>query len=95
MLLDVLTGREPRTFQGEPYEEIAVVCSLLLLAGLRIADRFEHDPRPVIGSIIGTVLVVFTLRMLVVIFKLRSYRLGGDPPRRPTKDEIEASLGHD
>jgi NitT/TauT family transport system substrate-binding protein len=94
-LLDVVTGREPRTFQGEPYEEIAIIGSVLLLVGLRIADRFEHEPQVVTGSILGTLVVVFALRMLVVAFKLRSYRLGGDPPRRPTKDEIDASLGHD
>ena len=40
MLLDVVTGREPRTFQGEPYEEIAVFGALVLSLGL-------FDRRPV------------------------------------------------
>jgi NitT/TauT family transport system substrate-binding protein len=76
MLLDVVTGREPRTFQGEPYEEIAIIGGILLLVGLRVADGFEHEPQIVTGSILVTLVVVFTLRMLVVTFGLRSYRLG-------------------
>ena len=77
MLLDVVTGREPRTFQGEPYEEIAVIGGVLLLVGLCAADRFEHEPRMVTGMILGTLVSVSALRMLVVTFGLRSYRLGG------------------
>src|SRR6266852_8290610 len=75
MLLDVVTGREPRTFQGEPYEEIAVIGGGLLLVGLWVADRLEHEPRMVIGTIVGTLVSVFVMRMLVVTFGLRSYRL--------------------
>ncbi len=76
MLLDVVTGREPRTFQGEPYEEIAVIGGVLLLLGLCVSDRFEHEPQMVTGTILGTLVCVFALRMLVVTFGLRSYRLG-------------------
>jgi uncharacterized membrane protein YeiH/ABC-type nitrate/sulfonate/bicarbonate transport system substrate-binding protein len=77
MLLDVVTGREPRTFQGEPYEEIAIVGGLVMLLGLSVANAFEHQPLLVAGTILATLATVFILRMLVVIFKLRSYRLGG------------------
>jgi NitT/TauT family transport system substrate-binding protein len=76
MLLDVVTGREPRTFQGEPYEEIAVLGGLLMLAGLAVADRFEHAPQLVTGTILVTLVSVFALRMLVVTYGLRSFRLG-------------------
>jgi uncharacterized membrane protein YeiH/ABC-type nitrate/sulfonate/bicarbonate transport system substrate-binding protein len=76
MLLDMVTGREPRTFQGEPYEEIAVIGSVFLLLGLRVADEFEHEPQIVTGLILATLVVVFALRMLVVTYGLRSYRLG-------------------
>jgi NitT/TauT family transport system substrate-binding protein len=75
MLLDVITGREPRTFQGEPYEEIAVFGGLLLFLGLCIDNRFEHAPQAVIVTIIATLTTVFTLRIVVVAFRLRSYRL--------------------
>jgi NitT/TauT family transport system substrate-binding protein len=76
MLLDIVTGREPRTFQGEPYEEIAVLGGVLLLAGLCVADRFEHQPLVVAATIAGTLVTVFALRITVVTLGLRSYRLG-------------------
>src|SRR5690606_26712935 len=54
MLLDIVTGREPRTFLGEPYEEVAIVGGLLMCAGLMLADRHEHAPWIVTLSIIVT-----------------------------------------
>lgn len=77
MLLDVVTGREPRTFQGEPYEEIAIAGGLLYLVGLQIADANEHQPWIVVASILGTLLFVVATRLIVVWFGLRSFRLGG------------------
>jgi uncharacterized membrane protein YeiH len=76
MLLDVVTGREPRTFQGEPYEEIAVLGGIIMLLGLNLADNFEHSPWMVTATIIVTLVSVFAMRMLVIRFGLRSYRLG-------------------
>jgi NitT/TauT family transport system substrate-binding protein len=76
MLLDIVTGREPRTFQGEPYEEIAVVGGVIMLLGLNFADNFEHAPWMVTTTIIVTLVSVFTMRMLVIQFGWRSYRLG-------------------
>jgi NitT/TauT family transport system substrate-binding protein len=76
MLLDIITGREPRTFQGEPYEEIAVVGGVIMLLGLNFADHFEHAPWMVTATIVVTLVSVFTMRMLVIRFGLRSYRLG-------------------
>ena len=77
MLLDVVTGREPRTFQGEPYEEIAVAGGLLLLFGMQIADAHEHQPWVVVAAILGTLLFIIATRLMVVRFGLRSFRLGG------------------
>ena len=76
MLLDVVTGREPRTFQGEPYEEIAVAGGLLYLAGLQIADAYEYQAWIVVASIVGTLLFVAAMRLTVVRLGLRSFRLG-------------------
>ena len=76
MLLDVVTGREPRTFQGEPYEEIAVVGGLFLYVGLMVSNRFEQSEWLVTALIGATMILVFTLRMLVVRYGWRSYRLG-------------------
>lgn len=77
MLLDVVTGREPRTFQGEPYEEIAVAGGLLLLFGLQIADANEHRPWIVAAAILATLMFVIVVRLVVVRYGLRSFRLGG------------------
>lgn len=76
MLLDIVTGREPRTFQGEPYEEIAIIGGLFLFVALLFADRFEHSPWIVTATIIATIALVFSIRMLVIVYRLRSYRLG-------------------
>lgn len=75
MLLDVVTGREPRTFQGEPYEEIAVLGGLMLILGLWLANKFEHSEALVVSIILATMASVFALRLLVVKYGLRSYRL--------------------
>lgn len=76
MLLDVVTGREPRTFQGEPYEEIAVLGALVLTLGLLIADQFETLQWPVFAAMVVSWSMVFTCRQLVVRHNLRSWRPG-------------------
>ena len=76
MLLDVVTGREPRTFQGEPYEEIAVLGAMVLIVGLLLADRFETLQWPVLAAMIISWLFVFTSRQLVIRHNLRSWRPG-------------------
>jgi uncharacterized membrane protein YeiH/ABC-type nitrate/sulfonate/bicarbonate transport system substrate-binding protein len=87
MLLDIVTGREPRTFQGEPYEEIAIGGGLFLLAGFLIAGQFEHEGWIIPTVLIATMIGVFITRLLVVRYGWRSFRLGGDrrtgmvPPR--------------
>ena len=76
MVLDVVTGREPRTFQGEPYEEIAVLGALVLIGGLMIADRFETLQWPVLAAMVVSWVSVFILRQLVIRHDLRSWRPG-------------------
>jgi len=76
MLLDIVTGREPRTFQGEPYEEIAIAGGLFLLLALNMADWYEHAAWAVTASMLATMTLVFMLRTLVVTRGWRSYRLG-------------------
>jgi uncharacterized membrane protein YeiH len=77
MLLDIVTGNEPRTFKGEPYEEIAVLGALVLCACLWFADRYEHASWIVTFAILLVIVVVYTARMLVIVLGIRSYRLGG------------------
>lgn len=76
MLRSIVTGREPPTFMGEPYEEIAVAGSLALLAMLMLASRHEHADWLVLAAIVVTLAAVFGLRILVVANGWRSYRLG-------------------
>lgn len=85
MLLDIVTGREPRTFQGEPYEEIAIAGGLMLLLSLNVAGRFEHSPWIVTAAMLATMAVVFVARMLVVTRGWRSYRLGIVPTKQPSR----------
>ena len=90
MLLDVITGREPRTFQGEPYEELAVLGSLVLIAGLLIADRFETLSWPVAAALTVAWLSVFVGRLVVTRFQLRSWRPGLRDSGPSTSGRIEA-----
>jgi hypothetical protein len=80
MFLDVVTGREPRTFLGEPYEEIAAAGGLLLYLGLWFSDGYEHAPWLVTALILLTMVVVFALRLLIIAKGIRSYRLGEAKP---------------
>jgi NitT/TauT family transport system substrate-binding protein len=76
MLLDIVTGREPVTFQGEPYEEVASAGSLVLLGCLLLADHFEwHNPWPVAISIAMAWAFVFFTRLAVVHCGWKSWRL--------------------
>ena len=76
MVLDVVTGREPRTFQGEPYEEIAVIGAVVLIGGFMIADRFETLQWPVLAAMVVSWVTVFISRQLVIRHNLRSWRPG-------------------
>lgn len=91
MLLDIVTGREPRTFQGEPYEEIAIAGGLFLLLSLNVADWFEHSSWIVTAAILVTMAMVFTIRALVVTRGWRSYRLGTEVLPEPARQLISAS----
>lgn len=77
MLLDIVTGREPRTFQGEPYEELAIVGGLFFYFWLLMINRHEHAPELVSLGVMLTLVLTFSLRLLSVMFGIRSFRLGG------------------
>src|SRR5690606_21252717 len=76
LLLDVITARPPRAFSGgAPYEAVAIGGALLFLLLLWVASRYEHEPRLVTAAILTTLLVTFTTRIVVIKFRIRSYRL--------------------
>lgn len=76
MLSDIIIGREPRTFQGEPYEELAIIGGLFMLLGLQVADAFEQQPGIATAAVASTVILVFCMRGAVIVFGLRTHRLG-------------------
>ena len=72
VLLDVVTGREPRTFRGEPYEEIGIAGGLLLMVLLDLAGRFDSVTPFIVAAIAISFVFTFALRYLVV---LRGWRI--------------------
>lgn len=66
MLLDIVTGREPRTFKGEPYEEIAIIGGLVLLGLLHFASDVSSVTTYIIVSVCLTMGLVFGLRAAIV-----------------------------
>ncbi|MFS8609820.1 MAG: hypothetical protein LOD94_17800, partial [Gammaproteobacteria bacterium] len=66
----------PRAFSGgAPYEGVAIGGSLLFLLLLWVATRYEHEPGLVTAAIVIALLVTFTVRIVVIKFQIRSYRL--------------------
>lgn len=65
-MLDIVTGREPRTFRGVIYEEIAIIGGLFLMAMLYLADYAGKVERFIEVSIVLTFLLVFTTRIVIV-----------------------------
>jgi Predicted membrane protein len=49
--------------------------ALLFLLLLQLAARYEHEPWLVTAAIVCTLLVTFTARIIVIKFRIRSYRL--------------------
>ena len=71
-LLDIVTGKEPRTFKGEVYEEIAVVGAIVMFMGLRLSDLHETSYLMVPATLVMTWLFVFIGRLLLIRFKVNS-----------------------
>lgn len=65
MLRDIVINREPLTFRGVVYEEVAIIGGLVMAAGLYLANGYEHSAEPVWISVGGSVLVIFVIKLLV------------------------------
>jgi NitT/TauT family transport system substrate-binding protein len=77
VLLDICTGREPRTFTGEIYEELAIIGGLVLIALLSLANHVSDVETFIVVAIIFTFALVYGLRIFVVQRGLRAPRLIG------------------
>jgi len=68
MLRDIVINREPATLKGVIYEEVAVLGSFVMIAGLVIANLFENSAMPVYLSLAASILSIIALRL--AIYKL-------------------------
>lgn len=75
VLLDIVSGREPRTFRGMMYEEIAIIGGLFLFCMLYFANFVSNVEDYIELSIAATFVFVFALRMFVVAKGIRSIML--------------------
>lgn len=81
MLRDIVINREPLTFRGVVYEEVAIIGGLVMAAGLYLANSYEHSAEPVWISVGGSILVIFVIKLLVHHYDWRY----------PTRDAIQES----
>jgi NitT/TauT family transport system substrate-binding protein len=79
MLRDIVINREPLTFRGVVYEEVAIIGGLVRAAGLYLANSYEHSAEPVWISVGGSILVIFVIKLLVHHYNWRY----------PTRDAIQ------
>ena len=65
MLRDIVINREPLTFRGVIYEEVAILGGVIVLIGLFFANKFEHTPELVWLIVSGSILIVFITMWLI------------------------------
>lgn len=66
VMMDVVSGREPRTFRGVMYEEIAILGGLALMAILYLAQFATNVELFIQAGIIQTFILVYVLRIVSV-----------------------------
>lgn len=76
VMMDMISGREPRTFRGVMYEEIAILGGMFLLALLYIAQYVSNVELFIQAAIIQTFLLVYALRVVSVKMEWTAPKLG-------------------
>lgn len=76
VMMDIVTGREPRTFRGVVYEEIAILGGLVLLMLLYAAQFASNVALFIQAALIQTFLLVYVTRIVVVQKSLSAPVLG-------------------
>ena len=76
VMMDMISGREPRTFRGVMYEEIAILGGMFLLALLYLAQYASNVELFIQAAIIQTFLLVFVLRVVSVQMGWTAPKLG-------------------
>lgn len=75
MLRDIVINREPATFKGVIYEEVAILGGFVIAAGLMIANHFEATPQPIYLTVAACISIVICCRVII-------YRQGMSYPDR-------------
>ncbi len=76
VMMDIVSGREPRTFRGVWYEEIAILGGLVLLALLYLAQYASNVELFIQVAIIQTFILVYALRIVSVQMDWTAPKLG-------------------
>ncbi len=76
VMMDIISGSEPRTFRGVFYEEIAILGGLVLLALLYAAQFASNVALFIQAALIQTFMLVYVVRIVVVQKGLSAPRLG-------------------
>jgi len=76
VIMDIVSGREPRTFRGVMYEEIAILGGLVLLAILYLAQFATNVELFIQVAIIQTFILVYVLRIVSVQMDWTAPKLG-------------------
>ena len=71
MLRDIVINKEPLTFKGVIYEEVAIVGGIIVLIGLYFANYFEHSPELVWLIISGSIVIIFGTMWVINKKKIR------------------------
>lgn len=71
MLRDIVVNQEPATFKGVFYEEIALLGAFVFVIGLMIANTFEQSPLPVYITVVVSIILIVTCRIVVHRYNLR------------------------
>ena len=76
VIMDVVSGREPRTFRGVMYEEIAILGGLALMALLYLAQFASNVEIFIQAAIIQTFVLVYVLKIVSVRMGWTAPQLG-------------------
>ena len=71
MLRDIVINKEPLTFKGVIYEEVAIVGGIIVLIGLYFTNYFEHSPELVWLIISGSIVIIFGTMWVINKKKIR------------------------
>ena len=71
MLRDIVINREPLTFRGVIYEEVAIIGGIIVMIGLYFANHFEHSPELVWLIVSGSILIMFGTMWIIDKKKIR------------------------